>query len=247
MADVPDMFETGGPRPGRDAGAAPEKSEPQRLNRRLFMQLRVFTGVTDTAPLEAELAAAAIPAVAYLDLHDAQGVGLLSWSEQPEFFATRLRACLRQPAWARLRQRDEFTLFGRTYALGHEPDLEDWLLRHPVRAALAEENAWAVWYPLRRKGAFAALEPEEQTAILREHGRIGHAFGAAGLAQDIRLACFGLDRADNDFVIGLVGRELHPLSACIQAMRKTRQTANFIASMGPFFNGRAFWRSAGRE
>ena len=30
--------------------------------------------------------------------------------------------------------------------------------------------------------------------ILREHGKIGHGFGDAGLAHDIRLACFGIDQ-----------------------------------------------------
>jgi len=45
----------------------------------------------------------------------------------------------------------------------------------------------------------------------------------------------------------LVGADLHPLSACVQAMRKTRQTAGFIAHMGPFFVGRAAWqRSSAR-
>jgi len=78
--------------------------------------------------------------------------------------------------------------------------------------------------------------------VLREHSVIGHAFGSAGYAQDIRLACAGLDKNDNDFVIGLVGRELYPLSACVQAMRKTRQTASYIQQMGPFFVGRTLWQ-----
>ena len=38
-------------------------------------------------------------------------------------------------------------------------------------------------------------------------------FGAGDLAHDIRLACHGLDKDDNDFVIGLIGKELYPLSA----------------------------------
>ena len=46
-------------------------------------------------------------------------------------------------------------------------------------------------------------------------------------AHDIRLACYGLDKNDNDFVIGLIGKELHPLSHVVQAMRTTRQTAEF--------------------
>ena len=108
---------------------------------------------------------------------------------------------------------------------------------------LGEGARWAIWYPLRRHGAFATLPHDEQGGILREHGRIGHAFGEAGLVQDIRLACFGLDRDDNDFVIGLIGRELHPLSACVQAMRSTRQTAQYMQHMGPFFLGRTLWQS----
>ena len=47
-----------------------------------------------------------------------------------------------------------------------------------------------------------------------------------------------------EFVIGLVGKELHPLSHLVQTMRKTRQTAEFIAKMGPFFVGRVVGRGA---
>ena len=79
-------------------------------------------------------------------------------------------------------------------------------------------------------------------SILREHGKIGHSFGEAGHAHDVRLASFGLDQNDNDFVIGLIGKELFPLSACIQAMRRTRQTSSFMQQMGPFFIGRAIWQ-----
>ncbi len=35
-----------------------------------------------------------------------------------------------------------------------------------------------------------------------EHGGIGHAYGRAGYGTDIRLACHGLDKNDNDFVVG---------------------------------------------
>jgi chlorite dismutase len=106
------------------------------------------------------------------------------------------------------------------------------------------ELPWHVWYPLRRTGAFAKLEPQEQGAILREHATIGMAYGQAELAHDIRLACHGLDADDNEFVIGLVGRELHPLSHLVQTMRKTKQTSEFIAKMGPFFVGLVAHRQA---
>ncbi|HEY2367004.1 MAG TPA: hypothetical protein VGH87_11495 [Polyangiaceae bacterium] len=43
-------------------------------------------------------------------------------------------------------------------------------------------------------------------------------------------------------MIGLVGDRLHPLSHLVQAMRKTRQTSEFIVQMGPFFVGRVLHR-----
>jgi hypothetical protein len=93
---------------------------------------------------------------------------------------------------------------------------------------------------------FTRLSPEEQGAILREHGALGRAYGDADLAHDIRLACHGLDTNDNDFVIGLVGRELHPLSHLVQTMRKTAQTSQYIQALGPFFVGHVLWQSSSR-
>ena len=48
---------------------------------------------------------------------------------------------------------------------------------------------------------------------------------------------------DNDFLIGLCGKELQPLSHLVQAMRKTTQTSGYMASLGPFFVGHALWQS----
>jgi chlorite dismutase len=76
-----------------------------------------------------------------------------------------------------------------------------------------------------------------------EHGGVGMAFGRAGLGYDIRLACHGLDQADNDFVVGLLGQELHPLSIIVQRMRKTRQTSLHLERLGPFFVGRVAWQA----
>ncbi len=90
---------------------------------------------------------------------------------------------------------------------------------------------WAIWYPLRRSGRFAQLTAEEQRTILAEHGAIGKAFGAADYAHDVRLACHGLDRDDNDFVIGLIGKELFPLSAsCSRCARPSRPRSTSTAS-----------------
>ena len=79
--------------------------------------------------------------------------------------------------------------------------------------------------------------------ILAEHGTIGMSFGVGDYAHDIRLACHGLDKDDNDFVIGLIGKDLYPLSAIVQTMRKTQQTSLYLERLGPFFVGRASGRA----
>jgi hypothetical protein len=233
MDEKLDLREKGGVRNGLQ----------QVSDRRLFMQLLAFGDAEDTASLVRALEAASVPGVLYADANDPHGVGLLTWSDKQDFFVARLRDFLKRAEFAALTPKLEYSMLGRTYALGHEPDLEDWLFEKPKRTVTNRESPWAVWYPLRRFGAFSALPPEEQTPILREHGKIGHAFGDAGYAQDVRLACFGLDKNDNDFVIGLVGAELFPLSACVQAMRRTKQTSQYIQQMGPFFVGKAIWQT----
>ncbi|HHL40737.1 MAG TPA: hypothetical protein ENJ37_09545 [Deltaproteobacteria bacterium] len=214
----------------------------QELDRRLFMQLLVFGECRSTSALVRSLDGAGFDAVLYRDVNDPRGVGLLTMHEDPAFFASELRQFLHLEGFASLPLKQEFTMLGRTYGLGHEEDLEDWLLKRPRRVVMNKAWPWAVWYPLRRKGDFALLEPREQAAILREHGMIGRAFGKADLGHDIRLASHGLTGRDNDFVIGLIGRDLHPLSVLVQTMRRTRQTSTYIETMGPFFIGRAVWQ-----
>ena len=226
--EPPDLSEKGGLKDG----------EPQRSDTRLFMQLLVFTGCHDAPAAAAHLAALDMPAVVYEDLNDPAGIGVLGLSTDPNQFMDVLRPALARGPFSALTQRPEMTMFGRTYALGYEPDLHETLVERPRRSVLNPDWRWGMWYPLRRSGAFAQLQLEQQRKILAEHGAIGMAFGAGDYAHDIRLACHGLDRADNDFVVGLVGRELFPLSAVVQAMRKTQQTALYLDRLGPFFVGR---------
>ena len=83
---------------------------------------------------------------------------------------------------------------------------------------------------------------------------MGRAYGEADLAHDVRLACHGLDTHDNDFVIGLVGRELHPLSHLVQAMRQHRADLAVPREPRPLLRGpralaepRAMRRPRGRR
>jgi chlorite dismutase len=218
--------------------------QPQRADRRLFMQFLAFGGCPDPRPLGEALARAGIPGVVYQDVNDARGAGLLTFSDDPAFFVDQVRPALNARPFDALSPKPEYTMLGRTYSLGYEPDLLDVLLNRPRRTVLNPDWRWAVWYPLRRSGRFAQLPVEEQRTILAEHGAIGMSFGAADYAHDIRLACHGLDKEDNDFIVGLVGKDLFPLSAIVQSMRKTQQTALYLERLGPFFVGRAVWQSS---
>ena len=232
----------------REKGAERD-GQPQVMDRRLFMQFLAFHVPGPTVEpairaLTSALAERRVAAVVYDDLNDPRGIGVLTWAEDPAHFVTAVRPVLGD-AKLGLVQRPELTMLGRTYSTGYEQDLPFWLIERPKQTVLNEAHGWAIWYPLRRAGAFAKLEPREQGSILKEHGTIGRAYGAKDFAHDVRLACYGLDQNDNDFVIGLIGKELHPLSHIVQAMRKTRQTSEFIEKLGPFFVGRVAWRSPG--
>ena len=219
----------------------------QTSDRRLFMQLTAFTGCRDSHKLLGALGGTGVDCVLYEELNDPTGVAVLAMSDDPALLMGKLRRELNTGAFAGLTVKPELAMLGRTYALGYEPQLEDWLLRRPRRVVSDPAWPWAIWYPLRRTGAFSRLPRPEQMQILKEHGVIGRQFGDAGVAQDVRLACHGLDKNDNDFVIGVIGKELHPLSALIETMRPTVQTSEYISKLGPFFVGRAIWHSTPKE
>jgi len=220
-----------------------KQGQPQRSDERLFMQLLAFGGCRDSRAVSDALAASKIQGALYEDANDAQGVALLTLTSDPNFFVDTLRPLLNRAPFSSLVAKPEFTMLGRTYALGYEPDLAEAILHRPRRTVLNADWRWAVWYPLRRSGRFAQLPVDEQRVILAEHGAIGMSYGAGDYAHDVRLACYGLDKSDNDFVVGLLGKDLYPLSHIVQTMRKTQQTSLYLDRLGPFFVGRAVWQS----
>jgi chlorite dismutase len=225
---------------------------PQVLDKRLFIQLQAFS-VDRAASVAAAgqalvelLVTAGVGAVVYEDVNDPRGLAMVTYSEDPAHFVRKVRPVFDHERALHLVHKPALTMLGRTYSNGHEQDLADSLLQRPRRVMNDPHSPWAVWYPLRRSGAFAKLDPHEQSMILREHAAIGMAYGAKELAHDVRLACHGIDLSDNEFVVGLIGRELHPLSHCVQSMRKTKQTSEYISQMGPFFVGHVLARTPER-
>ena len=215
--------------------------ETTSLDRRLYMQLHAYGGARDSAALIAALEAAGFASVLYEDVNDPAGVALLTLSEAPEAFVSEHRAFLQSSLFAELTPK---------------PELHDARphLRDRVRAGSGGDARRPTAAPRPRPGSagrsgtrFAAparssSSRREQDTVLMEHGGVGMAFGRAGLGYDIRLACHGLDRDDNDFVVGLLGPELHPLSIIVQRMRKTKQTSLHLERLGPFFVGRVAYQ-----
>ncbi|MGD8374917.1 MAG: hypothetical protein PVF68_02150, partial [Acidobacteriota bacterium] len=164
---------------------APREGEPQSLDRRLFMQLHVFTGALDSTPAIQAVKESGLEAVVYANLNDPRGLGILLMSEDPEELLGARRLLL-APPFSSMEPLPDFTMIGRTYAAGREKELEDWLLHKPRRNARNPELPWAIWYPLRRIGAFNRLERGEQGKMMAEHALIGRSYGEGGHALDIR-------------------------------------------------------------
>lgn len=222
----------------REMGA-PIDGEPQYGDIRLYFQLHVFEDCSDPSTIVEILENTELNAVLYDDLNHPTGIGVLFMAEDPEALILHSRNILQDAIdSAHLTYRPEMTMIGRTYSSGRESDLEQWLIHKPRNNVLNPSYPWAIWYPLRRKPDFYLLDGADRGKILGEHALLGRSYAAGGYASDIRLACFGLDTNDNEFVIGLVGEDLYPLSRLIQDMRKTEQTTKYIESLGPFFVGK---------
>ncbi len=222
---------------------APVRGESQTLDTRLFVQLQVFTECLDPGAAVEAVKRSGLLAAVYANLNDARGIGIVAMDEDPAMFAESFRALLTAPPFDTLTPLPDFTMLGRTYAQGREADLKDFLLNKVPRNVLNANCSWAVWYPLRRIGAYNRLSRADQGKIMMEHGMLGRRYGEAGFAADVRLECHGIDRDDNEFVIGLIGAELLPLSKLVKDMRRTRQTAEFIQAMGPFFVGKTIYQA----
>jgi chlorite dismutase len=236
--------ESSGPQPLDLSEKGLSRGQVTSLNRRLFMKFSAFGGCKDPAPAIAALAASDLKGALYLDANDPHGIGVIAMAEDPDYFVTTLRGIFNRSPFDSYVHKPEFDMLGRTYSIGYEPDLLDSLFTKPTQKVLNHDTPWAIWYPLQRSKKFQTLPEDHQRRILAEHGTLAKRYGAGGYAADVRLACHGLDRNDNDFIVGLIGPMLHPLSAVVQEMRKTEQTAQYLDSLGPFFVGKAAWQSA---
>src|SRR4030095_3708305 len=150
------MSETDKP-PAYQVDVAERGAGGKTLDRRLFIQLQVFTGCADPKPLAVALERSGAGAGLYPDLNDPRGVGCLALGEPPPSLVPRSREVLSAEPFEALTHRPELAMVGRTYASGFEPDLTEWLLERPRRTVLNPACARAIWDPLRRTRAVARL------------------------------------------------------------------------------------------
>ena len=195
------------------------------------MQFLAFGGCRIRGRWPRRLPAAGSPAVLYEDVNDPRGVALLTLSEDPAVFLDRVRPLLNAPPFDGLAQKPEYTMLGRTYSIGYEPDLQEVLLDRPRRTVLNPRLALGRLVSAPPKRPVRAASAEEQRVILAEHGAIGMSFGAGDYAHDIRLACHGLDKDDNDFVVGLSGRiSIRCPPSCRRCGRRSRRRSIWSGS-----------------
>ena len=134
----------------RELGA-PVNGQPQVSDRRLFLQLQVFSGWKNPTALIDVLETNEVQSVLYDDLKDPTGIGLLLIAEEPTDILTQTRQLLMNDCFSNLDHRSKMTMIGRTYASGREQDLNEVLFEKPLRNVMNTEMPWAIWYPLRRK------------------------------------------------------------------------------------------------
>ena len=234
----------------REVGA-PANGERQYMTKRLYMQLRVLdvdlklVSSIDQFVEDLKLQLVSVPSVLYRDSSSANSIGLLVGVEDPSMFVEGVASALTHPSVAgKYTERPGWTMFGKTYSNGHEKDLNEYLFKKPIRNVTNEKWDWALWYPLRRKGPFYVQPPADQCSMLLHHAAIGKAFSDVGAAHDVRLKCFGMDGLDNEYVVGIIGDDLHGLSRVVEEMRKTKHTAEYLESLGPFFVGKKIWSNS---
>ncbi len=112
----------------REKGA-PLNGVPQTSEKRLYGQLQVFTGCRDLKSTEDAFSRSGLEGVIYSNVNDPYGIGVLIFTENPGDFVGKVRNLYTSKPFTELTHQSEMTMIGRSYSTGHEPDLEDWLLR----------------------------------------------------------------------------------------------------------------------
>ena len=165
--EPPDISEKGGMKAG----------QPQRADTRLFMQLLVFGGCSDSTLLINSLEQSGLAGVLYEDVNDPRGIALLTFSDDPAMFLDQVRPLLKQAPFASLVQKPEYTMLGRTYSLGLRARSD----RHSVAPAQADgtQSGMAV-------GDLVSAAPQRAIRSASDRGTTGHSGRARGYRHVIR-------------------------------------------------------------
>ncbi len=206
-------------------------SESDTNDKPTYLQLLVFTDCTDANSLSVHLSRLNFGCFLFKDLSDPQGLGVLAVANDPEQIVSDLRDLLSQRLFRVLMLRHERTMTARTPA-GGGPSREE------LEAMLGnEEWPWAMWYPMRGTASLSDLDEHLKGPVFERM------IDSAGAKRTdfgrVLLRSHGLDAHGNEFMQGLHGSDLGQLSRVVEASRQTPLHAEYVASSGPFFVGRA--------
>src|SRR6186997_2363793 len=132
--EPPDISERGGLKDG----------EPQRSDDRLFVQLLAFGNCAKPLDVRDYLYKASVENIVYEDLNDPLGIAVVMMSRTPGDFIDVMRPILTSGPCAGLQLKPHFTMTGRTYSLGYEPDLNETLIERPRRTILNPDWRWGI-------------------------------------------------------------------------------------------------------
>ena len=220
---------------------------PQSLDRRLFVQLLAYTGCPDAAPLAEAADQAGVGGVVYESAQDPQGVAVALFHEDPAFFVEDGRRLHTSAPFRDLAPLPALTMLGRTYSIGYEQDLLGTLVARPVKTMTNPDVV---------VGRVVPAPAERPVRAGAARGAAADAHGARRDRPGVRgrrptpttsaSRATGWTRTTTDFVAGLVGKSLFPLSkpSSSGCGRRARRPSS-SSRLGPFFAGRAVWQGAG--
>ena len=233
------------PRPSAEKGT--RDGERISLDRRLFVKFTACGNCRDVNAAAANaLDRAGVTGALYLDANDPRGIGLVAVSEDPEWFVTTWRDLLASPP---LRCDGAK---GRSSTCWDAPIPSATSRTSSTCSSSGRSPASPTRRSAGRSGTrFAVPSPSRSspppTSAASSPSTAPSATGTAppGSPSTCASPATASTANDNDFIIGLLGANLFPLSSIVQAMRGTEQTSRYLESLGPFFVGRVAWQGRG--
>ena len=208
------------------------------------MKFTAFGGCADPQAAVAALAEDGVEGALYVDANDPQGIGLIVAAEDPGLLRDDAARAVQPPAvrgvhaQARVRHArphvlDRLRARSRGHAV-HEAARQDAEPREPLGRVVSAAA---------RRRSFRRCRPIISAASWPSTARSRNATAPAGMPPTCASRATASTRTTTTSSSACSARTCIRLSAVVQEMRKTEQTAQYLDSLGPFFVGKAVWQA----